>query len=431
MRFYSTKNKNRFYSLKDAVLLGLPEDNGLFMPEFIPVLDDAFINSLQGMSLVDIAAAVSKAWFAEDIPSAVLEELVMDAFNFDTPLVQVDEQTWVEELFYGPTLAFKDVGARFMARLMSWLVRDSNKKLTILVATSGDTGSAVASGFFGLENIEVIILYPSGKVSPSQEKQLTTWGGNITALEVGGTFDDCQRMVKEAFLDHDLRSSYQLTSANSINISRLVPQSFYYFRACALLPEGAAPPCFIIPSGNFGNLTAGSLAKRMGLPVSRFIAATNANDVVPSYLSSGVFEPRPSVATISNAMDVGNPSNFWRMTALFGESLDAMKEEVIGFKAGEEETRRAMKACYTQSGYVLEPHGTVGYHAWHALRHNIKAPGVILETAHPSKFPDVVNETLGITPEIPERLAGIFTKEKKSINISLDFAALKAYLMGR
>ncbi|MFM9053086.1 MAG: threonine synthase [Bacteroidota bacterium] len=431
MRYYSTNDRSRSYSLREAVLLGLPPDNGLFMPEHIPALSSGFISSLRGLSLVDIGAVVSKEWFGQDIAISELDRMVMEAFPFDTPVVTIDERTHVLELFHGPTLAFKDVGARFMARLMSWLVKDSDRKLTILVATSGDTGSAVASGFFGVENIEVIILYPSGKVSPSQEKQLTTWGGNITALEVLGTFDDCQRMVKEAFLDAELQTSYRLTSANSINISRLVPQSFYYFRAVAQLEDLSRPVRFVVPSGNFGNLTAGILAKRMGLAVDRFIAATNLNDVIPEYLLSGDFNPRASVSTISNAMDVGNPSNFWRMKELYEGDYEAMKQDIVGYRVDEHATRAAMVDCHGKCGYVLEPHGAVGYDAWKRIGDDHRSQGIILETAHPAKFPDVIKESLGIDPLIPDRLATIVSKEKHSTLIPIGLAPLKDFLLSR
>jgi threonine synthase len=430
MRYYSTKNRHRFYSLEEAVLLGLPEDNGLFMPESIPALDESFIRDLHGKSLVEIAEEVSEAWFGKDVPSAELKRMVQEAFPFDTPLVKLDDYTHVLELFHGPTLAFKDVGARFMARLMSWMVRGSDRKLTILVATSGDTGSAVASGFFGVPGIEVVILYPSGKVSDSQEKQLTTWGGNIRALEVKGTFDDCQRMVKEAFLDAELRSSLRLTSANSINIARLVPQSFYYFRAAAQLPEDAAC-CFVVPSGNFGNLTAGLLAKRMGLSVAGFVAATNLNDVVPTYLSTGDFKARPSVSTLSNAMDVGNPSNFWRMTELYQGSLEAMVKDIAGCCVTEEETVAAMRDCHDRFGYIIDPHGAVGYHAWmKKMRQRFPdTHGVVLETAHPAKFGNVVKDALGLEVVVPERLATIIRKEKNASLISPSLIDLKAFLL--
>lgn len=410
--------------------MGLPADNGLFMPEYVPVLEETFLRSLHGKSLVDIAGTVARAWFGNDVPEAELMKMVQDAFPFDTPLSRLDDRTHVLELFHGPTLAFKDVGARFMARLMSWMVRGSDRKLTILVATSGDTGSAVASGFFGVENIDVVILYPSGKVSESQEKQLTTWGGNIRALEVQGTFDDCQRMVKEAFLDVDLRSLYNLTSANSINIARLVPQSFYYFRAAAQLPDDAGV-CFVVPSGNFGNLTAGLLAKRMGLDVQGFVAATNVNDVVPEYLSTGTFNARPSVSTLSNAMDVGNPSNFWRMTDLYDGSLQDMLKDIRGCRVDEEQTVAAMQECYRRFKYVIDPHGAVGFHAWQRLRpeYTDDCHGVVLETAHPAKFGSVVREALGMEVAVPERLAAIIRKEKHSTVVAPDYRDLREYLL--
>lgn len=432
MKYYSTKNPQRAYSLEEAVLMGLPQDNGLFMPERIPAVADSMLRSLHGKSLADIAAHVAVQWFGEDVPENVLQAMVTDAYPFDTPIVTLDDRTHILELFHGPTLAFKDVGARFMARLMSWFVRGSNRKLTILVATSGDTGSAVASGFFKVENIDVVILYPSGKVSESQEKQLTTWGNNISALEVNGTFDDCQRLVKEAFLDTDLNSRLSLSSANSINIARLVPQSFYYFRAAAQMEHPDHPMTFIVPSGNFGNLTAGIFAKRMGLSAASFIAATNANDVVPAYLYSGEFHPRKSVSTISNAMDVGNPSNFWRMTSLYDNSLEAMQKDITGVAVTESETRAAMKTCFDRFNYVIDPHGAVGYHAWKTVMGKYPgSPGIILETAHPSKFSGVVEETLNIIPEMPERLAAIVAKEKVSVQMQPNLDDLKAYLLGR
>lgn len=433
MRYYSTKNKSRYYSLREAVLQGLPEDNGLFMPEHVPFLPAAFFTSLKGRPFTEIASETAKAWFGGDVPDQELREMVVSAFPFDTPLVPLDERTGILELFHGPTLAFKDVGARFMSRLMSWLVRGDNQKLTILVATSGDTGSAVASGFFGVENIDVVILYPSGKVSEWQEKQLTTWGGNITALEVEGTFDDCQAMVKQAFLDKQLRESYRLSSANSINIARLVPQSFYYLRAAAQLDDPSKPFWFVVPSGNFGNLTAGLLAKRMGLQVRHFLAATNANDIVPEYLRTGNFLPRPSVATISNAMDVGNPSNFWRMTELYKDSVESMRKEITALKVDEEETRAAMRDCYSKYNYILDPHGAVGYSAWRSALKSItyQPYGIILETAHPSKFIGEVRKTLGVDPNVPERLAGIISKEKRSVRMSPEFNLLKSYLFSR
>jgi threonine synthase len=398
MKFYSTKNANEAYSLRDAVLMGLPDDKGLFLPEEIPSLPDSFYHSLKGRTLAEISVDVATSFLKDDVPAEAILGIVSDAIHFDAPLVTIEKNTAVLELFHGPTLAFKDFGARFMARLIAWLVRNSNRKTTILVATSGDTGSAVANGFYGVEGIEVVILYPSRMVSPLQEKQLTTLGRNITALEIDGTFDDCQRMVKEAFVDPELKSRRSLTSANSINISRLIPQSFYYFYAYAQSPAGK-PVVFSVPSGNFGNLTAGILAKRMGLPVQKFVASTNANDSVPAYLQSGNFHPRPSVQTISNAMDVGNPSNFERLLQLHDRSVDHMRKEIAGYSFSDEETREQMKAVYANSGYILDPHGAVGLLGMekYAGENGKECYGIVLETAHPAKFKEVVEETLRIT----------------------------------
>ncbi len=438
MKYYSTKNKNSFYSLRDAVIKGLPDDNGLFMPESVPVLPQSFFDNLKGMDIRSIAYEVANAWFVNDVPASDLRLMVEDAYPFDAPLIRIDEETYIQELFHGPTLAFKDFGARFMSRLMGWMVKEEKEILTILVATSGDTGSAVASGFFNVPGIEVIILYPSGKVSGLQEKQLTTWGGNIRAIEVNGTFDDCQLMVKSAFLDSELKRKYQLTSANSINISRLVPQCFYYFRAAAQLENLKTKFSFVVPSGNFGNLTAGLFAQRMGLPIHSFVAATNANAVVPEYLSSGKFEPKKSVATISNAMDVGNPSNFWRMTDLFHDSVEEMRKMISGYTYTDSQTRSMMKAIYESNHYILDPHTAVGVCAWrdHQKKNtsdkNVTSNshlGIILETAHPVKFLPSVKEVLGFEPEIPSQLLSIIDKEKVAVKMDASFDSLKSYLL--
>lgn len=436
MRYYSTKNKNSFYSLRDAVIKGLPDDNGLFMPESIPVLPKAFFEKLSGWDIQTIAFEVANAWCKGDVPLNDLKKMVEDAYPFDAPLIKIDDYTFVQELFHGPTLAFKDFGARFMSRLMGWMVKDENEKLTILVATSGDTGSAVASGFYNVPGIDVIILYPSGKVSALQEKQLTTWGGNIRAIEVSGTFDDCQAMVKSAFLDPDLKSKYQLTSANSINISRLVPQTFYYFRAAAQLTNLETPFSFVVPSGNFGNLTAGLFAQRMGLPIHSFVAATNANDIVPKYLSNGTFEPKNSVSTISNAMDVANPSNFWRMTDLFDGSVEEMRKVISGYSYTDEQTRNMMKMVYDKFNYILDPHTAVGMCAWrdHQLSisqrsSNNNLLGIILETAHPVKFLPSVKDVLGFEPEMPSQLLSIMNKEKVAVKMEAGFENLKRFMM--
>lgn len=432
MRFYSTKNKNQFYTLKEAVLLGLPPDNGLFMPEKIGALQPDFFNRISSMGMNEIGFEVASCLLGDSIPPDVLKRICDESFNFPAPLVQLDDKTFVCELFHGPTLAFKDFGARFMSRVMSYLNTGEEGKLTILVATSGDTGGAVADGFYGVEGIDVIILYPSGGVSELQEKQLTTLGKNIKAIEVKGTFDDCQRMVKTAFLDSDLKAHYRLSSANSINITRLIPQAVYYFDAYRQLKlmHREKEMVVVVPSGNFGNLTAGLLAKHIGLPVAHFIAATNANDVVPQYLKNGNFLPRPSVATISNAMDVGNPSNFGRMLELYGDSFEAMKSSISGYAFSDEETRAMMKKVYEQSNYVADPHGAVGIAAWDAYRkEHATATGVILETAHPLKFDDAVKSALGFTPQMPETLKQLMLKKKSSTIIENSYDLLKKELL--
>ncbi len=432
MRYYSTKNKSAYYSLRDAVLKGLPDDNGLFMPEKIPTLSNDFIQSLPKRSLQQIALEISTQFLTDDLPVAVISEIVEKSITFDAPVKKLNGQKFVLELFHGPTLAFKDFGARFMAQLMSYLVRGDNKKLTILVATSGDTGSAVASGFLGVPGIEVIILYPSKKVSELQEKQLTTSGQNITALEIKGTFDDCQKLVKTAFLDADLTSKYKLTSANSINISRLIPQSFYYAYGFGKVFDGKGEIVFSVPSGNFGNLTAGLIAKKMGVPIQHFVAATNINDIVPDYLKTGEFIPMASQQTISNAMDVGNPSNFYRMLEIFGNSWDEMKEEISGYSFNDDDTGEAMKEMQNKYNYVSDPHGAVGYLGLKEYQKKYPATkGVFLETAHPAKFLDVVEKILKIKVELPSELKSLLHKEKKAELMSTEFSEFKKYLLSR
>jgi len=430
MKFYSTKNAAEAFSLRDAVLKGLPDDKGLFLPEQVPVLPGSFFLSLQSKTLSEVAVEVSTAFLKGDVPEEDILRIATDAINFEAPLVKIGGKTAMLELFHGPTLAFKDFGARFMARLIAWLVKDSKQKTTILVATSGDTGSAVANGFYGVEGIDVVILYPSGMVSPLQEKQLTTLGKNITALEIKGTFDDCQRMVKEAFVDPELKSRRSLTSANSINISRLIPQSFYYFHAYAQTEPGT-PVVFSVPSGNFGNLTAGILAKKMGLPVRKFVASTNANAIVPAYLQSGNFNPAPSVQTISNAMDVGNPSNFERLLQLHDRSVERMRKEISGYSFSDEQTREKMKAEYRSSGYILDPHGAVGLLGMeqYAVENGEDFFGIVLETAHPAKFKEVVEETLQIALPLPPALAEAASRKKNSVPLSKDFQKLKEFLL--
>lgn len=410
------------------------------MPEKIPVLPADFLKMMEAWSFADLAFELSKLWFEDDIGREVLRSMVDAAFNFEVPLVSLNDNISVLELFHGPTLAFKDFAARFMARMMAYFLQDASEDLTILVATSGDTGSAVAHGFFGVPRVRVVILYPSGKVSKLQEQQLTTMGGNITALEVDGTFDDCQRLVKQAFGDDELRRSLSLGSANSINILRLLPQSFYYFYAYAHRLHKDWSVIFAVPSGNFGNLTAGLIAKKMGLPVAKFVVATNCNDVVPQYLDTGRFEPQLSKQTISNAMDVGNPSNFVRMQDLYGGSVEAMRQDIMGYSFDDDQTRSVMCEVFEKYHYVLDPHGAVAYlglQRWwqeNDLKNSDqKFSGIFLETAHPAKFLDVVELTLHQVLhqkiEIPERLGHCLALPKKALRLANSFTALKHFLL--
>ena len=428
-KFYSTKSPGQFVGLKEAVLRSLPADNGLYMPEHIEPLSADFWGNWRELSLSEIGFEVSKVIFRDSVPEEELEKIVHQSANFPAPLVTLKKQEHVLELFHGPTLAFKDFGARFMARLMGWLTREDEGLLTVLVATSGDTGGAVASAFHNVPGTRVIILYPKGKVSELQEKQLTTLGGNITSLEIDGTFDDCQRLVKSTFLQREMAEDLNLTSANSINISRLVPQSFYYFEAAKQLPD-AVKPTFVIPSGNFGNLTAGLLAEKLGLEVERFVAATNRNDVVPAYLREGEYRPRPSVATISNAMDVGAPSNFARMENIFGNEWESMKARVAGFSYDDQSTRETIRRIKAETGYTLEPHGAIGWLAaeeWRKLKPD--AQTVVLETAHPAKFLDVMEEELGKgAVAIPERLGCLADLEKVTIPMVPDVEVFAEWL---
>lgn len=431
MKLYSTKNRGVEVSLEEAVFKGLPDDNGLYMPVAIPRLSDEFFKNIDKLSFPEIAFEVSNALIGDDVDPGVLKQIIDDVITFDAPVVKVEDNIHVLELFHGPSFAFKDFGARFMARLMSYFLEKRRRNINVLVATSGDTGSAVAQGFLDMPGIKVTILYPAGKVSDIQEKQLTTLGKNITALEVKGTFDDCQRLVKEAFLDKELNQQIVLTSANSINISRLIPQSFYYFYAYSKLKTNNKNIIFSVPSGNFGNLCGGIIAKRMGLPVEKFVASTNLNDIVPSYLLNGIFQPRPSVQTISNAMDVGNPSNFARLMALYESNIDKIKTDIAGKKYTDEETRKAIKDVYNRTAYILDPHGAVGYLGLkdYLKETNSSANAVFLATAHPSKFLEVVEEVIGKKIELPEKLKDIVQKEKMSIPVNPDFSALKQYLL--
>lgn len=429
MKLYSTKNPTKFVSLSEAVFKGLPEDNGLFMPEEIAKLPNDFIKNLKSHSFQSIAFEVSKHLLKGAIPENDLKEIVEKAIDFPAPVVKLDDDTHILELFHGPSLAFKDFGARFMAQLMSYFNRENEKELVILVATSGDTGGAVAAGFYKTLGIKVVILYPSGKVSMLQEKQLTTLGENIAALEVEGTFDDCQALVKQAFLDTELTSKIRLSSANSINIARLIPQSFYYFEAFKQVDSKGKPLVFSIPSGNFGNLTAGLFAKKMGLPIHQFIAATNANAVVPKYLSSGAYEPHPSVPTLSNAMDVGNPSNFARMLDIYSSTWNKMIDEIKGYSYDDDSTKSAMIEVFKKYNYIMDPHGAVGYLALRDYQKQTDSVGVVLETAHPAKFLDDVESILNNKIHVPHRLISLIDKKKESIVKGIDFPSFKGWLL--
>lgn len=429
MFYHSTNNPSHRVDLKEAIIRSLPPDNGLYMPESLPVLGDDFWKIWRQLDFHETGFAVANAFFGQDVPADALREIVEGTLTFDAPVVTLGPGDHILELFHGPTLAFKDFGARFMARLMAWLTRNDARMLTVLVATSGDTGGAVASAFHNVPGTRVVILYPKGKVSGLQEKQLTALGGNITALEVDGTFDDCQALVKHAFLDRELSEALNLTSANSINLARLVPQSFYYIHAARQLPEGVKA-VFVVPSGNFGNLTAGLLAMKLGLPVEHFVAATNRNDVVPEFLRTGIYQPRPSEQTISNAMDVGAPSNFVRMQALFGNSWEQMKQHISGSAFSDDQTRTAIREVKSLYDYQIDPHGAVGWLAAKAWRaQHPCAATITLETAHPAKFPDVMEAELGAgVVNVPERLAVLAHREKVAIPMTTDKATFRDWL---
>jgi threonine synthase len=431
MHYYSTNKKVSGVSLQDAVVKGLAEDKGLFMPNEIKKLPQSFFDSIETLTFQEMAYVVADAFFGEDVEAEALKKIVYDTLNFDVPLVHVNDNIFSLELYHGPTLAFKDVGGRFMSRLLGYFIKKQSKsKVNVLVATSGDTGSAVANGFLGVEGIHVYVLYPKGLVSPIQECQFTTLGQNITALEVDGTFDDCQALVKSAFMDDELNAKLKLTSANSINVARFLPQSFYYFYAYAQLKKigKAENMVMCVPSGNFGNITAGLFAKRMGLPVKRFVAANNRNDIFLQYLLTGEYKPRPSVSTIANAMDVGDPSNFARVLDLYGASHAAILAEISGVSYNDEQIAKTLKDCFKETGYLLDPHGAVGYRA---LREGLQAneTGVFLETAHPAKFLETVENIIGEKVEIPQKLQEFMKGEKKSLSITNDFQTFKSYLM--
>ena len=443
MRLYSTNHQSPDVDLEEAVFRGLPPDNGLYMPTQFPKLPQSFWDNVGNLSLQEIAFEVSNALIGEDVPAKDLRKLVETAIDFPAPIVEIEANTYCLELFHGPSMAFKDFGARFMAGLMTYFLQKTQKQIHILVATSGDTGGAVAQGFYKTPNIDVTILYPSGKVSDIQEKQLTTLGENVRALEVSGTFDDCQKLVKQAFLDKELTEKFDLASANSINIARLIPQTFYYVNAYAQLKKQGIdlPMVIAVPSGNFGNLSAGIIAWKLGLPVKQFIAATNINNVVPEYIKSGTYETiSPSLSTISNAMDVGNPSNFSRMKALLNDDLQQMRDLLAGYFYTDEETKIAMKDVYDRTGYVMCPHTAVAYLGLKTYEKTLKNPaagvpaagvpvsGVFFSTAHYAKFLDVVEEVVG-EQAIPERLAVLLSKEKQATPMSTEFVDFKAWLM--
>lgn len=431
MNYYSTNATVNGVSLQEAVIKGLAADKGLFMPDSIKALPKEFFENIEKMSFQEIAYRVADTFFGDDIPAEDLKNIVYDTLNFEIPTVKVKENIYSLELFHGPTLAFKDVGARFMARMLGYFVKGkSNKRVNVLVATSGDTGSAVANGFLNVEGVQVYILYPKGKVSDIQEKQFTTLGNNITALEVDGCFDDCQALVKKAFMDEELNNRMFLTSANSINLARFLPQSFYYFWAYAQLKRMGKEKELVVsvPSGNFGNLTAGLFAKRMGLPIKSFIAANNRNDIFYNYLQTGVYNPKPSVATIANAMDVGNPSNFARIIELYGKCHNAIKEDISGSTYNDEQIAAAVKRLWNEANYLLDPHGACAYLA---IEEHLKEgeTGVFLETAHPAKFKETIEYILQQEIEIPNTLKEFMKGNKETVEISNDFNSLKNFLL--
>lgn len=431
MQYYSTNGKAPLATLEEAVVRGLAPDKGLYMPQEIRPLPQEFFDNIENMSFQKMSYQVAHNFFGDDVDAESLREIVFDTLAFETPIVKVEDNIYSLELFHGPTLAFKDVGARFMARLLRYFIkREGKEQVNVLVATSGDTGSAVANGFLGVDGIHVYVLYPKGKVSKIQESQFTTLGKNITAIEVDGVFDDCQALVKSAFMDEELQGHMNLTSANSINVARFLPQAFYYFNAYAQAKKlGKADNLTIcVPSGNFGNITAGLFAQRMGLPIKHFIAANNANDIFYNYLLSGIYSPKASIQTIANAMDVGDPSNFARILDLYKSSHAEICNHISGATYSDDEIAATMKKCYEHTGYVLDPHGACGYQA---LKDNLKdgETGVFLETAHPAKFKEKVDAILSTDIEIPTRLADFMKGKKQSLEMAADFASFKQFLL--
>ncbi len=429
MNYYSLNKKAPNTSFKDVVIKGLAPDKGLYFPESITPLGDDFFKNIDQLSHTEIAFQAIKQFVSPEIPEDVLKTIVEETLAFEFPVVQLNDNISTLELFHGPTMAFKDVGARFMARCLGYFNKDNTDEVTVLVATSGDTGGAVANGFLGVKGVNVVILYPSGKVSDIQEKQLTTLGQNITALEVNGTFDDCQAMVKTAFLDETLTSNMQLTSANSINVARWLPQLFYFMFAYKQLHKKYDDIVFSVPSGNFGNVCAGMMAQQLGLPINHFIASNNENNVVTEYLKTQLYTPKPSVQTISNAMDVGDPSNFIRIQEIYKNKFETLKDNVSSYNFSDDETREAMQEIYTQYNYVADPHGAVGYLGSKAyLKENPNAHCVFLETAHPTKFLDVVEDVIKEKQPLPEQIQSVMGKEKVAVEIST-YEDLKSYLL--
>jgi threonine synthase len=432
MQYYSTGRKSATVSLKEAVTKGLAADGGLYMPVSLPDLSSSFFERSSGMSLQEIAFEVAHAYLGEDVPANIISDIINSSLNFPIPLNEVEPGIFSLELYHGPTLAFKDVGARFMSRLLAYLHRGENRALNVIVATSGDTGSAVAAGFHNVQGINVFVLFPKGKVSQLQQKQITTWGDNIYSIEVDGSFDDCQKLAKQMLGDAHMNSSLLLTSANSINIARLIPQSFYYYYARALLSDSRLPTVFSVPSGNFGNLTGGLMAKSTGLPVNRFIAATNINDVFREYLSTGVYRSRPSRQTISNAMDVGDPSNFARIMELMGSDISNFRRGLVSYSFTDEETSDSIKKVFTETGYIMDPHGAVAYRGLkqYLSEHKEGVSSVFLETAHPAKFPETMLNIVGAGHELPARLQEVINKQESYHEAGNDPDELKDYIIG-
>lgn len=431
MKYYSLHHSSPVVDFKEAALRGQAPDKGLYFPSYIPTFSKQWLTDFPKLSKADIGFAVMQPYIGNTMPDDVLYQIIKETIDFHFPLIPISATISSLELFHGPTLAFKDVGARFMSRCLGYFANNQNGKTTVLVATSGDTGGAVANGFLGVEGVEVIILYPSGKVSAVQELQLTTCGHNISALEVSGSFDDCQALVKQAFMDIDLQKKYTLTSANSINVARWLPQQLYYFFALQAWAD-EKPPVIAVPSGNFGNLCAGLLAFKSGLPVKHFIAACNINDTVPAYLQTGHYTPKPAVPTISNAMDVAEPSNFVRIMEIFQQQVGNIKHYVSGYTIDDDTTKRTIASVHENHGYILDPHGAVAFYALeHFLADHVGEKGFILETAHPVKFPETVEKIIGKKIPIPSAVAPLFEKQKKSISIPANFEVLKELLMNR